>query len=109
MSAFRKTLDFFRGDDWTVVLKMTSDGSTPLNITGRTYSMQMRTSTEATTLTATFTCTVTASDEVTCTVSDTVTAGVNPGTYVYDIQENASGTISTVGYGTIKVHADVTR
>lgn len=110
MTAFNDTYKFIRGDDFTVIFEMTTDGSTPLNVSGRTYAMQMRTSPDSTTATS-WSCSVGGSNnnEVTCTVSDTVTANLTPGTYVWDLQENASGVITTVGGGSIKVAADVTR
>ena len=111
MSKFRENFEFTRGDDWTVVFEMTTDGVTPLSVSGRTYAMQMRTSADAAATTASFTCTVggTGTNEVTCTLQDATTATVTPGTYVWDLQETASGVVSTLGSGQIKVQADVTR
>lgn len=110
MSRFKENFEFIRGDDFSVIFEMTTDGVTPLNVSGRTYAMQMRTSPDATTATS-WTCTVggTSSNEVTCTVQDTVTATLTPSTYVWDLQETASGVVSTLGSGTVKVVADVTR
>jgi hypothetical protein len=41
--------------------------------------------------------------------SATSTAALDPGYYYWDLQENASGTITTVLQGTVNVLADVTR
>ena len=110
MSKFRENFEFTRGDDFSVIFEMTTDGVTPLDVSTRTYAMQMRTSTEATTATS-WTCTVggTGNNEVTCTLGDATTATLTPSAYVWDLQETASGVVSTLGTGTIKVLADVTR
>lgn len=104
-------LTITRGDTETVVLVSTTDGSTPINITGRTYTAQLRTSPDISIVSASFTCNVTngAAGEVTCVLSAASTALLDPGYYYWDLQENASGTISTLLSGTVTVLADVTR
>jgi hypothetical protein len=42
-------------------------------------------------------------------MSATESAELKPGYYYWDLQENASGVISTVLRGTVTVDADVTR
>jgi hypothetical protein len=46
---------------------------------------------------------------VTCVLSATNCATLDPGFLYWDLQENASGTISTILAGTVTVLADVTR
>jgi len=100
-----------RGDTETLVVTITTDGSTPVNITGRTYASQIRTQQDSTTVKASFTCTVTsgAAGEVTCVLSSTSSAALSAGLYFWDLQENASSVISTILAGTVTVLADVTR
>ena len=100
-----------RGDTETLVVTITTDGSTPINITGRTYTSQIRTQQDSTTIKASFTCTVTsgAAGEVTCVLSSTSSAALSAGLYFWDLQENASSVISTILAGTVTVLADVTR
>lgn len=107
----RQNLEIVRGDTLSVVATMTTDGSTPIDISGRVYTMQMRTSPEASTVSATFTCTVTdaAAGEVTCFLPASSTASLVPQKYSYDLQENASGTITTVISGVVKITPDTTR
>ena len=104
-------LTIVRGDTETVVVTMTSDGTTPIPITGRTYAAQIRSNPESTTVKASFTCTVTsgASGQVTCVLSATSSAALAPGLYTWDLQETASGVVSTVLSGTVTVLADTTR
>ena len=100
-----------RGDTETLVVTITTDGSTAVDITGRTYSSQIRTQQDSTTIKASFTCTVTdgAAGEVTCVLSSTSSAALSAGLYFWDLQENASSVISTILAGTVTVLADVTR
>ncbi len=100
-----------RGDTETLVVTITTDGSTPVNITGRTYASQIRTQQDSTTIKASFTCTVTsgAAGEVTCVLSSTSSAALSAGLYFWDLQETASGVVSTILAGTVTVLADVTR
>lgn len=107
-----QNLTITRGDTETVVAVLTSDeAGTPINITGRTYTSQVRSAQDSSIIAASFTCTVTngAAGEVTCVMSATASAELDPGFYFWDLQENASGTISTVLAGQVTVLADVTR
>ena len=100
-----------RGDTETLVVTITSDGSTAVDITGRTYRAQIRSTQDSTTIKATFTCTVTgaASGQVTCVLSATSSAALSAGLYFWDLEENASGVVSTILAGNVTVLADVTR
>lgn len=104
-------LTITRGDTETIVVTLTTDGTTAIDITGRTYTAQLRSTPDISVISASFTCTVTngAAGEVTCVMASTVSAELSPGFYYWDLQENASGTISTVLAGTVTVLADVTR
>lgn len=104
-------LTITRGDTETLVVTITTDGSTPVDITGRTYSSQIRSQQDSTTIKASFVCTVTsaATGQVTCTLSATSSAALSAGLYFWDLQENASGVISTILSGNVTVLADVTR
>lgn len=104
-------LTITRGDTETLVVTITTDGSTAVDITGRTYSSQIRTQQDSTTIKASFTCTVTsgAAGQVTCVLSATSSATLSAGLYFWDLQENASGVISTILSGNVTVLADVTR
>lgn len=100
-----------RGDTETLVVTVTSDGSTPINITGRTYRAQIRSSQDSVTVKASFTCTVTdgANGQVTCTMPASTSATLGSGQYYWDLEENASGVVSTILAGNVTVTADVTR
>jgi hypothetical protein len=100
-----------RGDTTTLVITLTTDGTTPINITGRTYRAQVRRDTEDASPEVTFTCTLTtpASGVLTCVLSAAQTATLEPGNHFWDLEENASNVISTVLSGAFAVLPDVTR
>ena len=100
-----------RGDTTTLVITITDSAGAGINITGRTYTSQVRGNADDPTAEATFTCTLTtpASGILTCVLSATQTATLEPGNHVWDLQEDASGVISTVIAGAFTVLADVTR
>lgn len=104
-------LTLTRGDTETLVVTITSDGSTAVDITGRTYRAQIRSNQDSTIVKASFTCTVTgaASGQVTCVLSATSSATLSAGLYFWDLEENASGVVSTILSGNVTVLADVTR
>lgn len=100
-----------RGDTETLVVTIQGDNGSPINITGRTYRAQVRSSQDSTTIKASFTCTVTsgANGQVTCVLSATDSATLPSGQYYWDLEENASGVVSTILAGNVTVFADVTR
>jgi hypothetical protein len=104
-------LTITRGDTETLVVTITTDGSTAVDITGRTYRAQIRSQQDSTTIKASFTCVVTsgASGQVTCTLSAASSSALSAGLYFWDLEENASGVISTILAGNVTVLADVTR
>jgi len=100
-----------RGDTETIVATIQDSNGTAINITGRTYRAQIRSTQDSTTIKASFTCTVTsgASGQVTCVLAAADSATLTPGLAYWDLEENASGVISTILAGNVTVLADVTR
>lgn len=108
--AGKRNIQITKGDDYSHVVTIT-DSSGPINITGRTYAAQVRKVAEQSTANATFTCTVTdaAGGEVTMYLADAITDTLEPGDYRWDLEENASGIITTLLAGRFRVVADITR
>jgi hypothetical protein len=106
-----QNLTFVRGDTETVQVTMTSDGTTPINITGRTYAAQLRSTPDISAIAATATCTITdgSNGVMAATFAATDTADLDPGNYYWDLQETNGSVITTVLAGTVTVLADVTR
>jgi hypothetical protein len=106
-----QNLTFVRGDTETVQVTMTSDGAAPVNITGRTYASQLRTSPDISAISASATCSITdaANGVMTVLFTATSTATLDPGYYYWDLQETNGATVTTVLQGTVNVLPDVTR
>lgn len=104
-------LTITRGDTETLVVTLTTDGTTPIDVTGRTYRAQIRQAQDSRTIKASFTCTVTdgANGVVTCVLSAADSATLPVGISYWDLEETASGVVTTVLSGTVTVLADVTR
>lgn len=104
-------LTITRGDTETIVVTLTTDGSTPIDVTGRTYRAQIRQSQDSRTIKASFVCTVTdgVNGVVTCVLDADDSATLPVGIGFWDLEENASGVVTTVLSGTVTVLADVTR
>ena len=100
-----------RGDTLTVGVTMTTNGTTPIDITGRVYTSMIRQNYDDSLPAATFTCTIIsgAAGTLQLVMSAASTAVLEPQNYYWDLQENASGIITTVLSGAFVVLPDVTR
>jgi hypothetical protein len=100
-----------RGDTLTVGVTMTTNGTTPIDITGRVYTSMVRQNYDDPNPAATFTCTIIsgAAGTLQLVMSAASTAVLEPQNYYWDLQENASGIITTILSGAFVVLPDVTR
>ena len=107
----KQNLSITRGDTETVVVTMTDSGGQAIDITGRTYRAQIRTTKDSSTIDASFACTVSnaAEGEVTCTILPATTATLSVGIHYWDFEETNAGVVSTILAGSVNVLADVTR
>jgi hypothetical protein len=100
-----------RGDDFAdqVTIK---EGEPPaaVDVSGRTFTAQVRSSADSTTIVASFVIDMTsaASGVVGYAIADTLTDDLS-GTYVWDFQQNTGGVIRTLMGGSFTVLKDVTR
>lgn len=106
-------LDLRIGDTETVTVEI-RNGTTPVNITGRTYRAQIRPEALSSTVIAEFSCAITnaAGGIVVCTLSASTTAALSPTRAVWDLQETTPGTpdtVQTLVAGIVDIVADVTR
>lgn len=98
----------YTGDDVSHTFTFTSDGTTPINITGRTYTMKAFDAQGN--VDATFTCTVpTGTDgKVAVTLGNTTTTALGVGSWHYSLVENASGVITTLVVGSFTIADEAT-
>jgi hypothetical protein len=106
-----QNLTLVRGDTETVIVNMTSDGSTPINVAGRTYRAQIRQTKESAAVSAAFTCTVTnaAAGQITCVLSANDSSSLIAGANFWDLEETNGSVVTTILAGAVNVLADVTR
>ena len=106
-----RDISIYRGDDFNHTVTIQDSAGSAIDVSGRTYTSQLRRYPDSATAAATFTVSMTgaASGTVVFSLTDTVTAGLEPGPYSYDIQQDSSGTLTTLLAGQAIVSADVTR
>lgn len=106
-----QNLTIVRGDTETITVNLTTDGSTPIDISGRTYRAQIRTEKDSSQIAASFVCTIAnaAQGRVSCVLSANASSGLTAGTNYWDFEETNGSTVTTILAGTVNVLADVTR
>jgi len=111
MAAANLPLEIRIGDTETVSVTILDENEQPVNITGRSYAAQIRTTTDASTALATFTCAIVSgpAGTLTATLSATTTAALTPGLAVWDLQETSGTTVTTLLAGPVTIVQDVTR
>lgn len=114
MAAGKRDITIIKGDDYAHVVTLNTKVAgvlTPVNITGRTYTAQLRKVVSQLLPDATFTCTVTSAvnGQITITLSNAITRNLKVDCYHWDLQQNASGILNTILRGTATVVSDVTR
>jgi len=111
MAVGKRDFTIYKGDDYTHVFTFNTSAGVPIVFTGNTFTSQLRKVKTQTTPDATFTCTVTdgPNGEVTIVLPKAITAALDVGCYFWDLQRSASGVITTVLVGEVKVSSDVTR
>lgn len=97
----------YTGDDVSQTFTFTSDGSTPINITGRTYSAGVY---DGASSVASFTCTNTTGTDgkVVLSLANATTTSLGVGQWRWSLVENASGIISTLLVGSFTIASEVT-
>lgn len=106
----RRDLVFTRGDDWVHRVTFTTDGTTPIDVSARTYLAQLRSSADGE-LVATFDVDMAAaaSGVVVLSLAAAATAALHAKAYAWDLQETAAGKKTTIIAGTVTNRADVSR
>lgn len=99
------------GDTETVSVAIQDSAGAPVNISGRTYAAQIRSTPAASTTVATFSCSVVdgAAGQLACTLSAATTANLTPQEGVWDLQETNSGVVTTLIADVAYIEQDVTR
>lgn len=106
-----RDIDIYRGDDFAHTVTITNTAGSAIDVSGRTYTSQLRRYPDSSSVAATFTVAMgsASSGVVVFSLADTVTSALEPGPYSYDIQQDNGGTLTTLLAGKATVTADVTR
>jgi hypothetical protein len=106
-----RDIDIYRGDNFAHTVTITNTAGSAIDVSGRTYTSQLRRYPDSSTVAATFTVSMASAvtGVVVFSLANTVTASLDPGPYHYDIQQNNGGTLTTLLAGRATLAADVTR
>lgn len=104
-------LVIYTGDTLSFTVTSQDSTGTPINITGRTYAMKIRSAASSTTVLATATCTVTDGPNgvVSVSIPAATTAALATGTGVADLEETNGSTVTTLLRWRVAIVGDVTR
>lgn len=99
------------GDTETFSFTLEDENGSPINLGASTFAAQIRSSAAATSTIASFSTAVTSTGAGTfyISLSSGTTAALTPTNGVWDLQQNLSGTITTLVAGDVRIVQDVTR
>ena len=99
------------GDTETFNFTLEDENGSAINLGASTFAAQIRSSAAATSTIATFSTAITSAAAGTFYISLTsgTTAALTPTNAVWDLQQNLSGTITTLVAGNVRIVQDVTR
>lgn len=103
-------ISLYRGDSHSVVVTVTSDGSTPVNLTGGSAKLSVRKTGSTYLIQVTGTLSAPTLGQTTFTFLPADTQTLTPGGYTYDVQVTLSGgSVYTPLLGVFELKEDVTR
>lgn len=110
MTPGSRDISIYQGDTYVHELRIKDSANANVNITGRTYSGQIKISKRSSAITANFTANITngANGIVQFTLTPETTANIDPGTYYYDFQQIDGVVKLTLVAGNAVVSGDVT-
>ena len=109
--AAERNISIYQGDTYTHDVTLNNSSNTAIDISGRSYSAQIRPFAGSDDVTATFTTTIVSAEDgqMRFSLTPSQTANISAGTYVYDLQETNAGVVLTIMSGSVTVTAEVTR
>lgn len=99
------------GDTKTVSVTMQDGSGSPINITGRTYSAQLRGTVDSSTVLATFSCSITSASagQLNATLSASQTGSLSVGSGIWSLRETNGSTVTTILEGPVTISQSPTR
>lgn len=110
MAAIRN-INIYKGDTYTHEVTINDSSNSAIDISGRTYTAQIRRAASSSSVTLSFTTTIVdaAAGQLQLSLTSTQTSTLQAGNYTYDLQETNGSTILTLMYGDVVVTGDVSR
>ena len=109
--AAERNIEIYKGDSYTHEIRIRDSANVNTNITGRTYTAQMRKSRSSDSVVLSFTVAISsaANGVVTMSLTPDATSSVQPGTYFYDFEETNAGYVTTLMTGKVSLTGQVSR
>jgi len=109
--AAERNIAIYKGDSYTHEVRIRNSANVNTNITGRTYTAQMRKSRSSDSVVLSFTVAITSAVNglVTMSLSSGATSAIDPGTYFYDFEETNGGYVTTLMTGKVALTGQVSR
>jgi hypothetical protein len=109
--AAERNISIYKGDSYTHEIRIRNSANVNTNITGRTYTAQMRKSRSSDSVVLSFTVAVTsaANGLVTMSLSSDATSSIEPGIYFYDFEETNGSYVTTLMTGKVSLTGQVSR
>jgi len=109
--AAERNIKIYQGDTYIHEVQIRSNSNVALDITGRTYSGQMRKTKTSDSVIATFTTNISnaVGGVFQFSLSSNITSNIQSGVYYYDIQETNQTVVTTLISGRAEVQGEVTR
>ena len=107
--AAERNIAIYKGDSYTHEIRIKDSANNNTNITGRTYTAQMRKSRSSDTVVLSFNVSMTnpTNGIVTISLTPEATSSIQPGTYFYDFEETNGSYITTLMSGKISLSGEV--
>jgi LEA14-like dessication related protein len=106
-----RDITIYKGDTYTHEVRIKNSANTAINISGRSYKVQMRKSKASDEIIASFTVSITnaANGVVTFSLDANTTSNISVGTYHYDFEETNGSYVTTLMGGKIIIVGEVSR
>lgn len=104
-----RDISIYQGDSYTHETRIKNSANTAINISGRTYTAQIKRSKGSDSVVASFTTSITdaANGILTFSMTSSNTANIASGIYYYDLEETNGATITTLMGGKVTVIGDI--
>ena len=107
--AAERNISIYKGDSYTHEVRIKNSANVNTNITGRTYTAQMRKSRSSDSIVLSFDIVISSAINglITMSLSPQATSSIEPGTYFYDFEETNGTYVTTLMTGKVSLTGQV--